>query len=58
MECKIITANKSKLQDTKKFKEELENYINEYLNKGYTIKASNMTCDSMYSYFYVLMVKE
>lgn len=58
MESKIITAHKSKLQDTTKFKEELEQYINEYLNKGYIIKSSNMACDSMYMYIYVLMIKE
>lgn len=58
MKCKIITANKSKLQDTTKFKEELEEYIEKYLNDGYKIEASNITCDGMYMYFYVLMTKE
>lgn len=58
MESKIITATKSKFQDTTKFKRELEQYIDDYLNKGYKIEASNLTSDGMYMYIYVLMVKE
>ena len=58
MKCKIIGKNKSKLQSSTIFKQELEKEIEEYLNQGYNIKASNITCDGMYIYAYVVMVKE
>lgn len=58
MKCKIIIKHKSKLENAEIFVQNLENKIEKYLNEGYEVKASNMTTDRVYTYIYVLMVKE
>ena len=58
MEAKILTKTKGKMQDSKTIKKEYEDEITQYLVNGYEIKASNMTTDGLFTYFYTLLIKE
>lgn len=55
---KIIVKNKTVLQNSEKFIEETETKINEYLNNGYEIKASNFEINGNFAYIYALLEKE
>lgn len=55
---KIIIKNKTILQNSEKFIEETETKINEYLNDGYEIKASNFEINGNFAYIYILLEKE
>ena len=55
---KIIIKSKTILQNTQTFINETQELINNYLNEGYEIKASNFEVNGNYAYIYVLMQKE
>lgn len=55
---KILTKHKSRMQDPKTFFENYQEELNQYLNEGYEIKASNITNDNIYLYVYTLLEKE
>ena len=54
----IIFGKKNKLQDTTTFATKYQESLEEYLNNGYEIKASNMTNDNVYMYLYTLLEKD
>ena len=57
-QTKIITRAKHRLQSNKKFAEEYEYELDQYINNGYEIKSSNITSDGNYMYFFTILQKE
>lgn len=55
---KIIIKTKGILENSEKFKSDYEETLNKELNNGYTIKASNFTCNGNFAYIYTLLEKE